>query len=144
MRAAAGESPYFAAKGLVIVSPLFMILALRALLAPRLEAGAAERLMVRAGAVAFVGLALASSGMALRSGYVGPRARTPTSWPSCAPRWADDGAALVLVDRRLPAVGALRRGRGQARRRPGGQGVGVPQPYDFDSVTPAELDRYSG
>jgi hypothetical protein len=141
LRAAAGESPYVAAKGLVIASPLFMILALRALLAPRLEAGAAERLMVRAGAVAFVGLALVSSGMALRSGYVGPRAHAD-ELAELRTTMAGGGAALALVDDDFLPWELF----GVPVAEPVGTRAGkvwqYQQPYDFDSVTPEELDRF--
>ena len=142
MRAAAGESPYFAAKGLMIASPLFMLLALRALLAPRLEAGVAERLMVRAGAVAFVALALASSAMALRSGYVGPRDHAREMAALRATMERDDGPALVLLTDDFLAWELF----GVDMAKPAGGRPGkvweFQTPYDFDSVTPAELDRY--
>jgi hypothetical protein len=141
LRAAAVESPYIAAKALVIAAPLFMLLGSRALLAVRPEGGAAERLMVRAAAVAFVGLALASSAMALRSGYVGPRDHADELADlrsTIGPR----GAALALVDDdflRWELFGVTVAKPGGARP---GKAWQYGTPYDFDSLSPEELDRY--
>jgi hypothetical protein len=139
--AAGGESPYVAAKGLVIASPLFMLLALRALLAGRVEAGGAERLMLRAAAVAFIGLAFASSAMALRSGYVGPRTH-PDELADLRTTMRAGGSALALVDDDFLAWELF----GVPVAKPAGTRPGKAwqygTPYDFDSVAPEELDRY--
>jgi hypothetical protein len=141
LRAASTESPYLAAKALVIAAPLFMLLALRALLAPRIEGGGAERLFLRVAAVGFIVVAAVSSAMVLRSAQVGPSAHQE-ELASLRGAMQGDGDALMLVDDdfrvwELFGVPVAK----PAGARPGKEWT-YGAPYDFDSPTAAELDRF--
>ena len=127
----------------MIASPLFMLLALRALLAPRLKGrggGAAGRGPGGRG----VGVRRAGARLE-RDGRCARATSTARPGARCGRAARHDGArrrpGAGAPHRRLPRVGSSSRGHGQARRRPGGKVWEFQTPYDFDSVTPAELDR---
>ena len=142
------ESPYVTAKALAVLAPLVMVVAVGGLLGRRNEADRELRLFRIGLTVAFVGLALASSFLALRGSWVGPtehereldgirpivRGSTVLFLPiDFFANWELRGAYVtgiviphpIRVDVRPEKV------------------AGKGRPYDFDWVTSATLDRFA-
>lgn len=142
------QSPYVAAKALVIGSPLVVALALRALLS-RHRVRKTWRLAFVAAGVAYCGLALYSSYQALRSEPVGaPEAGHELA--AFSRRIGDSPVLFLGVDDFAPwqlkpaAVTTLSpptASVGQAGQRPSKPFAGLN--LDFDSVAPGELDNFS-
>ena len=146
-RAEHTQSPYVAAKALVIVAPLIMAVGLRALLGVRpAERGARVLALVIAGA--FCAAAAYSSWLALHNEPVGPP-QPAQELAALHQKMGDDQAVLYLGDDTYaawdlrdaavsgldPGISALHDAVGQPSKPPTGQ-------LDFDSVRPSDLDHF--
>jgi hypothetical protein len=141
------QSPYVAAKALVILSPLVVAVAGRALIAPIGDVPAEVRFAKLATAIVFVGGVAWSSFLTLRSAYVGPPAHqnqlislrplvkgTPVLFlgDDYYIGWRLFDATVTAPPDEAPIPFTL---RGQKSSAPG-------EPLDFDSVDAATLNRY--
>lgn len=150
-RAMHGQSPYVAAKALVVPGALIAVVAVRGLLSafrgPVSMWVRAPRLVV---AVAFVGFAALSSYETLRDEPVWPAEPTselltlagPTRGQSLLFLGASDYASWLFADSRMSALAQNTQSLGLAAAR-----VNKPNTYgtalDFDSVDPATINRFT-
>jgi hypothetical protein len=147
------ESPYLAAKGLVVAAPMVMAFAIRPLLDRWPEGARAPeaQIALAALAAAFIGIALWSSFNALRGAQVGPRdhldelatlrpmlegSQTLYLAQDDFVLWELRGAGITIPVGTAQAISSP-----QVQTRPE-KAWQYGQPFDVDSVTADELDKF--